>query len=222
MGNEPSMSPDEYHAMLAREGGLAISVVAGGWSVNEVNLNAIPGYVIGVNDSAYRLPRVNAVVSMDRLWAENRKDFILNCGKPVFLRDVATRDPDLRSAKNVRMYQCDNEKVSFGPTPWCMNGTNSAAIGLNLAYIFWPRKLYLFGFDMCRGPKDEAHWHPDYPWNPKSTKQGKLKEWGTQFRSIAEEFKRKRIDVINVSSRSRIEVFQRVSPADLGMERKAS
>lgn len=197
-----------------------ISVVAGGWSVNEADLSSIPGFVIGVNDSAYRLPHVDAVVSMDRLWAENRREFILSCGKPVYLRDVATRLPELRDAPNVTLYKCNNEKVSFGPTPIYMNGTNSAVVALNLAYIMWPAKLYLFGFDMQRGPRDEAHWHPDYPWNVKSTKTGKLAEWSKQFRSIAEEFKRKKIEVLNVSSRSRIAVWKRYHPQELGMERR--
>jgi hypothetical protein len=117
-----------------------ISVVAGGWSVNEVDLASIPGYIIGVNDSAYRLPRVDAVVSMDRKWAENRQEFILSCGKPTYLRDVATRVPELRDAPNVTLYKCNNEVVSFGPTPIYMNGTSSATVALNLAYIMWPEK----------------------------------------------------------------------------------
>jgi hypothetical protein len=197
-----------------------ISVVAGGWSVNEVDLSAIPGYIIGVNDSAYRLPRVDAIVSMDRLWTENRSEFILKSNLPTYLRDNATRLPELREAANVTLYKCNNETVSFGPTPIYMNGTNSAVIALNLAYIMWPEKLYLFGFDMCRGPRDEAHWHPDYPWNVKSSKGGKLAEWGKQFSSIFEEFKRKKIEVLNVSSRSRINVWKRYHPRDLGMERR--
>jgi hypothetical protein len=185
-----------------------------------VDLNAIPGYIIGVNDSAYRLPRVDAVVSMDRRWAENRLEFILNCGKPVYLRDVATRLPELRDAPLVTLYKNNNHSVSFGPTPIYLNGTNSATVALNLAYTMWPEKLYLFGFDMCRGPRDEAHWHPDYPWNVKSSKAGKLAEWAKEFSSICEEFRRKKIEVLNVSSRSRINVWKRYHPRDLGMEKR--
>jgi hypothetical protein len=205
---------------MGTQGPTIISVVAGGWSVNEIDLGAIPGYIIGVNDSAYRLPRVDAIVSMDRLWAENRKDFIVNSKLPAYLRDSATRLPELQDAQNVTLYKCNNKTVAFGPTPIYMNGTNSAAVALNLAYIMWPEKLYLFGFDMCRGPRDEAHWHPDYPWNPRSTKQGKLNEWGKEFVSMFEEFKRKKIEVLNVSSRSRISVWKRYSPRELGMERR--
>jgi hypothetical protein len=197
-----------------------ISVVAGGWSVNEVALDAIPGYIIGVNDSAYRLPRVDAVITMDRKWAENRREFILSCGLPVYLRNVATRLPELRNAPNVSLYQNNNHTVSFGPTPFYLNGTSSATVALNLAYCMWPEKLYLFGFDMCRGPNDEAHWHPDYPWNLKSTKQGKLAEWAKEFASIYESFKRKKIEVFNVSTLSRITVWKRYHPRELNMEKR--
>jgi hypothetical protein len=76
---------------------------------------------------------------------------------------------------------------------------------------------------MCRGPRDEGHWHPDYPWNVNSTKAGKLAEWSREFTSIFEEFKRKKVEVLNVSTRSRITVWKRYSPRELGMEkRKAS
>jgi hypothetical protein len=205
---------------MGSNGSAIVSVVAGGWSVNEVNLSAIPGFIIGVNDSAYRLPRVDAVVSMDRKWAENRKDFILSCGRPVYLRDSATRLSELRDAPNVTLYKNNNHSVSFGPTPIYMNGTSSATVALNLAYIMWPEKLYLFGFDLCRGPNNEAHWHPDYPWNVTGTKAGKLAEWSKEFASIYEEMKRKKVQVLNVSSRSRITVWKRYAPRDLGMERR--
>lgn len=197
-----------------------ISVVAGGWSVNEVDFSAIPGYIIGVNDSAYRLPRVDAVLSMDRRWAENRVEFILSCGKPVYLRDVATRLPELRDAPNVTLYKNNNHSVSFGPTPIYLNGTSSATVALNLAYVMWPTQLYLFGFDMCRGPNNEAHWHPDYTWNSKSTKSGKLAEWAKEFSGIFEAFNRKKVEVFNVSTRSRIGVWKRYHPSEFGMERR--
>jgi hypothetical protein len=205
---------------MASESQTVISVVAGGWSVNEVDLSTIPGFIIGVNDSAYQLPRVDAAVSMDRRWAENRKEFILGSDLPVYLRNNATRLPELREARNVTLYKCDNESVSFGPTTAHMNGTSSATVALNLAYIMWPQKLYLFGFDMCRGPHDEAHWYPDYPWNVRSTKAGRLAQWSREFTSIYEEMKRKKIEVFNVSSRSRITVWKRYDPRDLGMERR--
>jgi hypothetical protein len=198
---------------------LIISVVAGGYSVNEVDLAKIPGFIIGVNDAAKYLPNVDAIVSMDRLWTENRADLIRQKKVLTYLRE-GTVPEDLAREPYVTLYKNNNKTVSFGPNVYHMNGTSSATCALNLAYVMWPSKLYLFGFDMCRGPKDEAHWYPDYPWNKKGTKQGKLKEWATEFKSIFEEFHRKKVQVLNVSSRSRIDYFKRYVPAKLGMERK--
>lgn len=198
---------------------LIVSVVAGGYSVNEVDLEMIPGFIIGVNDAAHYLPNVNAIVSMDRLWTENRADTIRQKKVLTYLR-AGTVPEDLAREPYVTLYKNNNKTVSFGPTVYHMNGTSSATCALNLAYVMWPKKLYLFGFDMCRGPNNEAHWYPDYPWNKKGTKSGKLNEWAKEFSSIASEFARKKIEVLNVSSRSRIDHFKRYVPAKLGMERK--
>src|SRR4051812_18119332 len=128
-----------------------VSVVAGGYSVREIDLAKIPGYIIAVNDAALYLPRCDAIVSMDRLWTENRMKWLLANmdGKTVHLREK-TVPQELIAQPNVTLYKCNNTIVHFGPTPSHMNGTNSGYIALNLAYILWPHELNLFGFDMCR------------------------------------------------------------------------
>jgi hypothetical protein len=195
-----------------------VSVVAGGYSVREIDLAKIPGYVIAVNDAALHLPRWDALVSMDRLWTENRMRWILDKAgdRPVYLR-MKTVPEGLLSRPSTYIYQCNNSIVHFGPSTAHMNGTNSGYVALNLAYILWPRELNLFGFDMCRGPNNEAHWYPDYPWNTRSSSNGKLGEWSRQFDVIAEQFARKKIAVNNVSSRSRIKQFKIVRPSEMGV-----
>jgi hypothetical protein len=54
-------------------------VVAGGWSVSQVDLSRIPGTIIAINDSAIHLPRFDIVVSMDRLWTEHRWAELRRC-----------------------------------------------------------------------------------------------------------------------------------------------
>jgi len=195
-----------------------VSVVAGGYSVRDVDLSKIPGLIIAVNDAAVYLPRWDMCVSMDRMWAENRTKWMIenSKGRPVYLRD-GTIPPLLRGHEFVKAYKCNHAIVSFGPSPSHMNGTNSGYVALNLAYCIWPDELNLFGFDMCRGPKNEAHWYPDYPWNKKASSNGKLGEWGRQFESIAEQFARKRIVVNNVSSRSLVKNFKIVRPSEVGV-----
>jgi hypothetical protein len=195
-----------------------VSVVAGGWSVNEVALDKIPGYIIAVNDAALYLPRWDACVSMDRLWTENRMSWLLkNAGDRALFFRKNTVPAGLLARNNTYTYECNHASVHFGPTPQHMNGTNSGYVALNLAYCMWPNELNLFGYDMRRGPNDEAHWYPDYPWNTKASSSGKLNEWSKQFDIIAEQFTRKKIAVRNVSSRSLIKQFKIKLPNEMGV-----
>jgi hypothetical protein len=193
-----------------------VSVVAGGYSVRSIDLTKLPGTVIAVNDSALHLPRVDRVVSMDRLWTENRAEWLMEQKLPTHLRR-GTIPLDLLEKTWVRPYWCDNKSVHFGPSDAHLNGTNSGYCALNLAYTLRPDELYLFGFDMQRGPNNEAHWYPDYPWNPKASSSGKLNEWARQFDVIAEAFTRMRTKVFNVSDRTLIRHFKVKRPAELGV-----
>lgn len=194
-----------------------VSIVAGGYSVRDIALDKIPGYIIAVNDAALHLPRWDACVSMDRLWTENRMTWLLkNAGeRPLYFRKNTC--PAALFGPNTTVYECNHATNWFGPSPAHMNGTNSGYIALNLAYCMWPNELNLFGFDMQRGPKNEAHWYPDYPWNVKASSSGKLIEWSKQFDIIAEQFARKKIAVRNVSSRSLIKQFKITRPNEMGV-----
>jgi hypothetical protein len=191
-----------------------VSVVAGGYSVRSVDLYRIPGTVVAVNDSALYLPRVDRIVSMDRVWTENRAEWLKEQKLPTHLRR-GTIPLDLLEKTWVRPYWNDNKSVSFGPTEAHLNGTNSGYCALNLAYTMRPEELYLFGFDMQRGPRNEAHWYADYPWNPKASSSGKLNEWAKQFGEIAEAFNRLGTKVINVSNRTLLKHFLVMRPEDM-------
>jgi hypothetical protein len=193
-----------------------VSVVAGGYSVRSVDLSKIPGKIIAVNDSVLHLPRWDAVVSMDRLWTENRMDWLLENQheRPIYLRRGTVPLP-LQERQGVYLYECNNDSVVFGPSPTHLNGTNSGYCALNLAYCLRPEELYLFGFDMRRGPNNEAHWYPDYPWNPKASSSGKLKSWAEEFTIIAEHFHRQKTKVFNVSDRSLLQHFTLMKPSKL-------
>jgi hypothetical protein len=194
-----------------------VSVVAGGYSVRSVDTSRLPGHVIAVNDSAVYLPRWDACVSMDRLWSENRAQWLLeNAGdRPLYFRASAF-PAALLERPNTHRYNCDHTSVYFGPTPMHLNGTNSGYVALNLAYTMRPRELYLFGFDMQRGPNNEAHWYPDYPWNPKASSSGKLNEWSRQFDTVAQQFRRQGVKVFNVSDRSLLQQFPLLRSSQLG------
>jgi hypothetical protein len=205
----------------ARRDSDVISIVGGGWSFSEVDPEKLPGTVIAINDAAVHLPRWGCALSMDRKWTENRWRIVEGTDRPVFLRDKNKRRewPDL---PHVVWFKCDHESVIFGQTSDHMAGDNSGTVGMNLAYIAHPREVYLFGFDMCAGPNGEAHWYPMYPWRsdkPKGTAQKTLLHWAGEMRAVKWQFDKRGIKVVNVSSRSKIEAFERVHPRALGVGR---
>ncbi len=161
----------------------AITVLAGGWSAGQVDLHRLPGFVIAVNDSAIHAPHFDAVVSMDRLWAEHRYAQVSRMGRPVWLRRSTLRnvvgwDADM----GVTAFENDHRSTTLSDVTGTLNGTHSGFCALNLAYQMRPTRLYLVGFDSALGPKGERHWFPDYPWkNGGGSKRDKLVEWSRQY-----------------------------------------
>lgn len=202
----------------------AVSVIAGGWSFLHMNPMRIPGYVIAVNDSAYYLQgrKVDEVVSMDRLWAEHRWDWL--CERKVHAHIRKSAAQNLRFGDGpattgtppwLNVFECDNGSVQlaghdYGPPhfalyPGRLNGTNSGTCALNRAFHIRPLDLYLFGFDMQDGPEGQQHWHPPYPWADRwKTNRKKFTTWAGEFDLIAKQLKSAGIRVCNVSHRSLI------------------
>lgn len=186
-----------------------ISVVAGGWSVSQVDRELIPGTIIAINDSAIHLPRFDIVVSMDRLWTEYRYPRLRELRKPARIRRAALQKiphkwPWLGS------FECDHTSTQFSDQPGVLNGTNSGLCGFNLAFQMRPKQILLFGFDMKRGPNGEAYWYPPYPWSPKgATKDGKYATWSRQFASAKRSCDRASIEVVIVGD-SAIDVFTKL------------
>jgi hypothetical protein len=196
-----------------------VSVVAGGWSVSEVNLNAIPGRIIAINDSCIYLPHWDETVTMDRLWAEYRWDYLHSQHQSTYFRRTCMKHIPRANWPWLHIYDNDNKSVIFSHEVNRLNGSNSAVCGLNRAYQCWPQRLLLFGFDMQVGPNGESHWYPGYPWTPRggSTKPGRFKTWASEFDAIAVQFEEMGTQVINVSSRSLIKAFQTAHPRELGL-----
>ena len=194
-----------------------VSIVGGGWSVTKVDLNRLPGIVIGVNDAPFYLPKPpEHCLSMDRLWAEGRWTQLneLHGKSPktlVWLRRSAVQNiverPDwLRVFDN----ELDGDMTDphFGETPQ-INGENSGACALSLAYQFKPKRVFLFGFDMQKGPEGEPYWYPPYPWVAPTgaTSAGKYRSWLPWFQRAAEAFRKAHIPVINVTVRTDLHAF---------------
>lgn len=195
-----------------------ISIVAGGWSFAGFDHKAVPGEVIAVNDTLIHFKsELSYVVSMDRLWAENRWASLKSRCIETFLRRSSLKHMDVGDTYHewLHTFECDiTPGALFGDFITQLNGRNSGACALNLAHILRPKELYLFGFDMCRSPENKAYWYPGYEWSDKGDKgatgQGKYDEWATDFKLYAEQFAAVGTKVWNVSPVSKIDAFPKI------------
>lgn len=142
-----------------------MSIIAGGWSARNVDLAALPGTIICVNDAAMHAPRCDIIVSMDRLWLENRWAALEHLELPAFVRLTAMHNMLENLYRPwVHPFECRHERSEFGSHLCSLNGPNSGHCALNLAFVMKPKRITLVGFDMGRGPNGENYWFPPYSW----------------------------------------------------------
>jgi hypothetical protein len=196
---------------------MIITVLAGGWSASQFDLRKLPGIVIAVNDSALYAPRWDICVSMDRLWGLNREDWLKKQTGPIWLRRSAmARYRWTLSADNVTLFENDHLATALSDEPGRLDGTHSGFCALNLAYQMRPRQLWLVGFDMARGPRGEAHWHPQYPWvSQHATSVGRFAEWAKQFDRAAQQLAAAGVEVRLCGTNSPVRSFARGGRAEL-------
>lgn len=186
-------------------------IVAGGWSIRPqhiefLNTLADEADVICVNDSAFSIERPNCVVTMDRKWMVYRYAEMKAYGVFVYYRACATKGLGYPLQINDCGFVNNNLPGAMAgwQAPFRLDGNNSGACALNLAYLRRYRAVYLLGFDMQKGPNGENHFYPDYPWNVNCTKPAALQGWAGSFKEAARQFQRQGQQVFNVSDRSLI------------------
>lgn len=191
-------------------------VIAGGWSVSQYDVSDLrkPNtIVVGVNESAV-LVQCDVGITMDRLWTEHRwhRYFTTRPGD-LWIRRGA--DKALPQHPRRRQFECDHASFEMSDTPGVLNGTNSGMCGLNFVFQLRPQRVYLFGYDMQKGPSGEPYWHPPYDWpeaKPEgNTTGGKYRSWVPQFDCIAHQFRKRAIVVKHVNNRSKIRAFEQIS-----------
>lgn len=195
-----------------------VCILAGGWSVRDICIKHLPGKVIAVNDAAI-YAKCDYIVSMDRLWSEYRWGKLKELNLPTFLRRSAVQNLNLEAEgwSGLSVFDCDNQSTFLSSYENVLNGSNSGFCALNLAYKLKPKKIYLLGFDMSRGPKGETYWYPSYPWSGSkggATSAGKYREWAKQFEGAARQFKELGIEVLNVTRKNPIEAFRKIQPQE--------
>jgi hypothetical protein len=168
------------------------------------------GIVIGVNDAAVHT-RVHIAVTMDRLWLEARRETMDFLTIPTYYREGTCKSG---APPHMGLPYSNNNRMDEGMSlePGILNGNNSGAVALNLAFKMRGSQVYLLGFDMRNGPKGEKHWYPPYPWNSGGgSTDGKLRVWSREFEPWAKQFAEAGIDVKNVGDRSILTNWKKIS-----------
>lgn len=195
-----------------------VIVLAGGASVMGYNIRGIDqrGHLIAVNDSAI-YTKCHVAFTMDRLWIEGRQLLLKTLEPPQIWYRKGTPKNFVPPANWIGFEHSEDFPSLLTRQEGKLNGSNSGTCAVNLAFQLKPERVFLFGFDMQRGPNKEKHWYPPYPWDSGEkygTKAGNYTDWAGEFQEIARQFEEARIKVFNVSRRSLITSFPRIEYTD--------
>lgn len=189
-----------------------IFVIAAGWSCSlykRIRDLTRWGHVIGVNDAALYAD-VHTAVTMDRLWLEHRLAAMDELRIPLWYRDNTAKNVQpgplhIPFAGNIKMMRMSEASTEL----W---GDNSGACALNRAYQMKPQRIYLFGFDMQKGPGGQSHWYSPYPWKSGGgAKPGTMAGWARSFDIKAKQFAAAGIAVKSVNPHTLVKAFPVIS-----------
>lgn len=181
-------------------------------------------HVIGVN-MAYKIgPWIDIVMFGDSgFFAKER------AGLSQFPGLKISCNPTSKSERWVKTLNRDGQKsrgVSENPTMVSWNG-NTGAAAINLAVHLGASKIFLLGFDMDIDPKNNMqHWHNLYskgPVAPHDDRRRRKLPFGRHlqgFPVIAEDIKKRGVQIINVSPESTITCFPKMTIKQIFDERR--
>lgn len=200
-----------------------IIIVGGGPSIKGLPLDEISqhGLTIGVNESSVMMP-CHIAVSMDRLWMEARYEQLIDLGVTSYFRRCAWKLGYVW--EHLRLFNGDIECNAMSDDIDTLTGRNSGQCAMNLAYLMSPKNIFLFGFDMCTDKEGNHYFYDIKKLNDRKrevtdkkiqdkTSAGKYKSepWMRKFHFMADEFKKKNINVYNVSEISTINCYPKIN-----------
>lgn len=198
-------------------------VLAGGSSVAEYRLRDIErrGFLIAVNDSSL-YTKCDVAFTMDRKWIEARQLLLKTLSPPSIWYRKGTPKNFLPPLDWKAFVHDAGYPTLMTKQEGKLNGSNSGTCALNLAFQravnlrlqSIASRVFMFGFDMQRGPEGQKHWYPDYPWADEThngTKPGTFMDWANEFEDIYRQFKTEQLEVYNVSHRSLVGAMPKIS-----------
>jgi len=153
---------------------------------------------VAVNNSYQLAPWATALYAADTLWWQWHK------GAPGFkgLKYTVTRSTTQQFRDVQLLRKSGDEGLDLKPDALRM-GRNSGYQALNLAVHFGAKTIILLGYDMQRGPKDEAHWHGEHP----NYSRSPFKIFIQKFDTIVKPLEQAGIRVINCTRSTALHCF---------------
>lgn len=124
-----------------------------------------------------------------------------------------------KTYRNEVMTTFHGEKISasmvaakYGAKVAAVGYRNSGACAIAFAMTRGAKKIALLGFDAMFW-KGRRHWHADHP--PGMENASTIADWGRQFDMLAKSARRRGVEIVNASRRTRITCFPRVELQDV-------
>lgn len=194
-------------------------VIGGGWSVKQwvdrLDDLISHGHVIGVNDAGWRV-RCHEAITMDRLWFENRWPILRDSRvQRTWVREKCDCNVPRKTERDNWLTFKHFNKITPSEIEGVLHGGNSGTCAINLAFLQMAQgdNLFLFGFDMQKGPNGEPYWYDHYPWASPTgaTKPGHFNSWVKDMIGFAQYARRKGFNIYNVTTRSMIPYFPKIT-----------
>ena len=181
-------------------------IIGGGPSLSKIDWNQLAGKnTIAINKAFISYPNADVLYWTDSRfysWYKNRIDQYK--GIKYAIRFNATQNGEV---------QLLNRGIRFGletRADTLAHGNNSGYAAINLAYHLGAKKIVLLGYDMGNvGGK--SHYHEGYSATRTTSDEIYQKQFIPGFTFIANELKKKNIEVWNGCPTSKLTVFPRIS-----------
>lgn len=184
--------------------GETVAIVAGGESVNDVDLNMLRGRcrVAVVNNSCELAPWADLLYAADRRWWDVHPEGRHFAGLKVTCDADAAKQHRLHMIQLVNDTGAARDEFTIAEPGLIARGGNSAFQLTNIVMQFGSRRILWLGFD-CRGD----HWHGKHPMPLRNPTPQRLAIWAATFDAQAKRLRRMGVEVINCSDRSAIQSY---------------
>lgn len=191
-------------------------IIAGGPSLAGFDFSKLQGErVIAINKAFVNAPFADIQFSIDRQFLEWLIEPAKCDGK---MDEAAHRWPSFGGHKvwlkipgNVYAKQVEfvklagQEGISTSLEEGLYSGSNSGYAAINLAAAMGANPIYLLGYDMNHDKFGRTHYHAGYK---KPQKEAQLKMFAKKFPRLADEARKKGIQIVNLNKNSAISCFE--------------